>query len=289
MKKQYSRTVMPMLVVATALLTPPQAITGSLDSPAAHTDAGSAMYRTEDIYNRLQSGEAGVKRSGAFGESVTPPSEGGRSLNEIMSVAPKVDSTKGAIGSDVASGKTYWSVRTDSQWGLQSGTGIFTPAPVARSGQTTIYAAGDDGVRQKGVGVTAPRFIDNGNGTITDALTGLVWLKNANCFNAVAWSAALTAAQSLNSGECGLNDNSAEGDWRLPQVNELASLVDYGRASPALPLGHPFTSVQSNAYWSSTTLTTSTTSAMVVNFVAGSIDGPGKTVSNLAWPVRTGQ
>ncbi|NIO68243.1 MAG: DUF1566 domain-containing protein, partial [Anaerolineae bacterium] len=55
------------------------------------------------------------------------------------------------------------------------------------------------------------------------------------------------------SGECGLGDGSSEGDWRLPNVRELQSLIDYGRQTPALPSGHPFTGVQSSLYWSSTT------------------------------------
>src|SRR5215831_10404550 len=56
-----------------------------------------------------------------------------------------------------------------------------TRAPVPRTGQTTSYAAGDDGALQKGVAWPTPRFTDNNNGTITDNLTGLIWLKNANC------------------------------------------------------------------------------------------------------------
>src|SRR5262244_923009 len=55
------------------------------------------------------------------------------------------------------------------------------PAPVPRTGQTTSYAAGDDGALQKGVVLPTPRFTDNNNGTITDNLTRLIWLKKAKC------------------------------------------------------------------------------------------------------------
>ncbi len=55
-------------------------------------------------------------------------------------------------------------------------------APVPKTGQTTSYATGDDGILQKGVVWPIPRFKDNNNGTVTDNLTGLIWLKNANCF-----------------------------------------------------------------------------------------------------------
>jgi hypothetical protein len=47
-------------------------------------------------------------------------------------------------------------------------------------------------------------------------------------------------------------DGSVAGDWRLPNVKELESLIDFGWHSPALPVGHPFSVVQSY-YWSSTT------------------------------------
>ena len=162
---------------------------------------------------------------------------------------------------------------------------------MAKSGQTVTYASNDDGAKQKGVAWPTSRFTDNGNGTVTDTLTGLIGLKNANCVNSTAWSAALTAAATLNTGECGLTDSSAEGNWRLPQAEELSSLIDYGKFSPALPVGHPFSTVQSAAYWSSTTVSGTTSNAMTVHLGAGSIDSQTKTVSlsTYTWPVRGGQ
>ncbi len=62
----------------------------------------------------------------------------------------------------------------------------------------------------------------------TDNFTGLVWLKRANCFGEEL--DALTSAEVLARGQCGLNDGSKAGDWRLPNVNELESLVHAGRA-----------------------------------------------------------
>ncbi len=52
---------------------------------------------------------------------------------------------------------------------------------VLKTGQTTTFATGDDGDYQAGVPVPNPRFTDNGDGTVTDNLTGLTWLKNASC------------------------------------------------------------------------------------------------------------
>ena len=70
---------------------------------------------------------------------------------------------------------------TAGHW-AQTGTYNIYPAMLPKTGQTTSYAAGDDGALQKGVAWPNPRFTDNGNGTVTDNLTGLIWLKNANCF-----------------------------------------------------------------------------------------------------------
>src|SRR5262245_4364823 len=108
------------------------------------------------------------------------------------------------------------------------------PAPVPRTGQTTSYAARDDGALRKGVALPTPRFTDNNNGTITDNLTGLIWSKTANCFSNQTWELAMSAANGLHSGECGLTDGSIAGDWRLPNIKELFSLVDYEFHQPAL-------------------------------------------------------
>jgi hypothetical protein len=160
---------------------------------------------------------------------------------------------------------------------------------VPKTGQTASYATGDDGDLEKGVAWPPPRFTDNGNGAVTDNLTGLIWLKNANCFGARNWTQALSDANTLNSGECGLGDGSSEGDWRLPNVRELQSLIDYGRQTPALPSGHPFTGVQSSLYWSSTTHATNTSYAWGVYMRCGHVHWDYKMRTRYVWPVRGGQ
>ncbi len=159
-----------------------------------------------------------------------------------------------------------------------------------KTGQTTSYATGDDGATQRGVTWPNPRFTDNSNGTVTDNLTGLIWLKNANCFSNQTWAAALTSANTLSSGVCGLTDSSTAGQWRLPNRKELQSLVDRSRYNPALPTGHPFTGVQSNGYdWSSSSVAGNTNSAWVVNMSNGDVGINGKSYNYYVWPVRAGQ
>jgi Protein of unknown function (DUF1566) len=174
-------------------------------------------------------------------------------------------------------------------------------AGVPKTGQTTSFAAGDDGALEKGVASPNPRFTVNVNtandvggtggiagngicdgteicnGTVTDNLTGLIWLQNANCVGAPQWATAISDANSLAAGACGLSDGSVAGDWRLPNVRELQSLVDYGvLTNLVLPSGHPFTNFQASNYWSSTTFAFDSGFAWFVDFSNGFVFNVGK-------------
>jgi hypothetical protein len=169
-------------------------------------------------------------------------------------------------------------------------------APVPKTGQTQQYGAGDDGALQKGVPSPTPRFTDNGNGTVTDNLTGLIWMKNANVFGMRLWAEALMDANGLQAGYFGLTDGSKPGDWRLPNDRELHSLVDYGINSDgfALPPGHPFINVQASyddfkVYWSSTTYNKNNELAWFVNFYDGRTLARSKGTNCYVWCVRGGQ
>ena len=162
------------------------------------------------------------------------------------------------------------------------------------SGATINCAGtGQDGDKQVGTAWPSPRFTDKGNGTVTDNLTGLIWLKNANCFGSQTWASAMSSAAGLKSGSCGLTDGSVAGQWVLPNRKELLSLVDWSNSDPALPSGHPFTAVQSGTYsgyyWSSTTSSGGTDSAWFVLMSMGYMHNYYKTTSWYVWPVRIGQ
>ena len=125
-------------------------------------------------------------------------------------------------------------------------------AAVPQTGQTQSYASGDDGDLQLGVQWLDPRFTDNGDGTVTDHLTGLIWLKDADCFGKQSHGAAKRLAGELAHGQCGLSDGSASGDWHMPNLRELLSLIDYCNIEPALPSGHPFSIDSHDKIWTGT-------------------------------------
>ncbi len=168
--------------------------------------------------------------------------------------------------------------------------GSLAPAPVEKTGQGESHAKGDDGALKKGVAWPSPRFADNGDGTVTDNLTGLVWLKNANCDGKKMWANALSFCNSITSGSWEeLTDGSVAGDWRLPNIKELQSLIDYGQQSPVLPVGHPFVNLQSDWYWSGTTCVHYTGSAWTVRMSYGDVGSGGKVSGKFCvWPVRDG-
>ena len=175
------------------------------------------------------------------------------------------------------------------------------PAPVAKTGQTTAYATGDDGDLEKGVAAPTPRFTDNGNGTVTDRLTGLVWLKDGICVkfwgsdsatvNPRPWAQAVQSANLLAAGSCGLNDGSKAGDWRLPNRKELDTLIDLGQSNPALPEGWPLgDSVLGVFYWTSTTVAPPlSTNAWAFNVFNGLVFYTAKTDELHVRPVRGGK
>jgi hypothetical protein len=138
------------------------------------------------------------------------------------------------------------------------------------------------------------RWCDNGDGTVTDMTTGLVWLQDAawggtSAFwvNTVSGTNAHDRAAQLKSGIAYLSDGSVEGDWRLPTKTELYGLAN---GTEAVLAGSPraFTGVQSTTvYWSSTTNGSSTGNAWNVNLNTGTVVSGSKSNSSYVWPVRS--
>jgi hypothetical protein len=136
---------------------------------------------------------------------------------------------------------------------------------------------GQDGYYEEG---TAVSYTDNLDGTILDGATGLMWKKCSEGKTGVAcetgadttmtWTVALSACEADTTG--------GHTDWRLPNIRELLSIVDYGRASPAI---NPLFPSQPGFYWSSTTYQSpgGQSDAWVVSFNDGVAYYDGKTNS----------
>ncbi|SMP83164.1 Protein of unknown function [Desulfonatronum zhilinae] len=121
----------------------------------------------------------------------------------------------------------------------------------------------------------AQRFLDNGNGTVTDTVTGLMWTKDANPFGRLNWQDAMSRCSSFSI--------SGIGGWRLPSRDELVALYH------AIQGGHPFTGVQSSNYWSGTTDSDNTGFAWFVFMDGGYVGNVTKHSILHVWPVRAGQ
>jgi hypothetical protein len=161
-----------------------------------------------------------------------------------------------------------------------------------QTGQTSSWMTGDDGDTELGVVWPTPRFIDHGNGTVTDKLTNLMWLKDGDCLGSGIWQGeAYQAIDTLNINpwRLGCQDYTEQPyhDWRLPNVNELESLVHSGRNNTSTWLNSVgFTGVQQYHYWTSTTNVYSTLDAWCVGMWNGAVDPQGKRFTQRLWAVR---
>ena len=279
MKSYAQLSLVPVLLSSPLLL-----LAGDLDSTT--TPKSTLSYTLEDIYKRIDTGETATKST--FTEPSSAPGNMGHTLNEVYE---KANALMNKIG-------------------------------VPKTGQTKCYKfsdnteetcdasshKGQDGNYTKGASVS-PRFTDNSDCTVTDNLTGLTWLKKANCIQSdypsfdndftqngeVTWEHAFDFVIGINNGSYP-NCGASQTDWRLPNIKELQSLIDFAYFDPALSNaagdakwteGDAFSGVQTRFYWSSTTDADNTTNAWGVNLDDGHPDsGNLKNATYYVWPVR---
>jgi hypothetical protein len=128
-------------------------------------------------------------------------------------------------------------------------------------------------------------YIDNGNGTITDNITGLVWQKCSMGQNVLDCSGTASATTWVNAiSYCNNLELALQTDWRLPNINELKSLVDYNQVGSAI--NNLFLNTIAWYYWSSTSSAYNASSAWVVDFRYHNTIYPYKTDSNYVRCVR---
>ena len=121
-------------------------------------------------------------------------------------------------------------------------------------------------------------FVDNGDGTVTDHNTNLMWQQGENW--GMNWEAALTCCENLELAEYD--------DWRLPNVKELESITEETIYAPAIDTRY-FPGTHSTFYWSSSTDVGNTSFAWRVDFNDGYVPGINKSNSYYVRCVRVGQ
>ncbi len=107
-----------------------------------------------------------------------------------------------------------------SAFGVNHGTGHIKSYPAEAGGPMGNYVRV---VRGETYGVND--FVDNGDGTVTDLATGLMWSQDDNG-EALSWEEALAYAEGATL--------AGYDDWRLPNIKELQSIVDYSKSPNAV-------------------------------------------------------
>jgi hypothetical protein len=121
-------------------------------------------------------------------------------------------------------------------------------------------------------------LVDNSDGTVTDTNTGLMW-QQAEA-GVMTWEEALAYCETF--------ELAGHDDWRLPNINELQSIVEYEYNNPSIDTAL-FPGTNSGAYWSSTTYANTTGGAWTVNFDHGYVGGLDKFGGRNVRAVRAGQ
>ena len=151
-----------------------------------------------------------------------------------------------------------------------------------RTGLTTSYRTGDDGFHESGLDFD---YTNNGNGTITDNITGLMWISDpinnvGEPFDAtMPFTTALMNTSALS--------YAGHSDWRVPNFHELTTLLRFGGSTPFISDPTLFHVEGSTSYWTSTSHIHDDTRAWVIRFDRMSISHMGKSSQYWVRPVRT--
>jgi hypothetical protein len=221
----------------------------------------------------------------------------------VPSPGPTIDT--GFFSNTAASG--YWSSTTSkyvsgniidsiyNAWGVGFGNGYVANYDKSGSNYVRAVRGGQSGalgysvirsfdtmasVLSDDVSTATGGYADNGDGTVTDTSTVLMWQQQASS-STQTWEQALAYCEGLNLG--------GHTDWRLPTIKELRSLVDYSRYNPAINTTY-FPNALSSYYWSSTTYASNAYVAWGVYFFYGDDSvSSGKPSSKYVRAVRGGQ
>jgi hypothetical protein len=246
---------------------------GNAGTPGIGTD-------TEDFIKALND-----SHYGGYSDWRMPTFKELQSLVDYSKSNPAIDNT--SFPKMVSS--FYWSSTTfahytGSAWGVyfdngdsdNPGKDFFGYVCAVRGGQTESlgdFASGSFDSVSSGSMVDASSvagsYTDNdGDGTVTDNSSGLMWQKDTSYdTETMDWEQALAYCERLTLG--------GYKDWRLPTIKELQSLVDYSKSNPSIDTTS-FPNTVSSFYWSSTSDPQEKRSALGVEFYNGSFENNGK-------------
>jgi len=182
--------------------------------------------------------------------------------------------------------KSYWSSTSDNiaAWCMDFGLGF--------QGWNIFKFSKNYAMAVRG-GKIGNQFVDNGDGTVTDISSGLMWQKGSardggGNYKTCNWEEALKHSEDMVLG--------GYSDWRLPSIRELSSIIDYSRMNPAIDTTYfPDTAAShlpsEMVYWSSTTIDNLEDLAWVTSFYYGLIcfAPNGKKGTGYVRAVRGGQ
>jgi len=214
---------------------------------------GSSLVWTSSIDDEIGTGESFTKNDLSAG---------------THTITFTATDSEGVTGSDSVS------VTVESESSSSQG---WTMLDLPDTGQTQSYT--DTFGEDSDYTINPPSYTDNGDGTVMDNVTSLMWQQEADDTQRT-WAEACTYCDDLSLG--GFND------WRLPSKKELLSIVDCGSDNPSIDTTY-FSGTNSSYYWSSTTDADDTSDACFVNFSAGSVNSYLKSDSNYVRCVRGGQ
>ena len=151
----------------------------------------------------------------------------------------------------------YWTSTTyaysnGDAWRMEFGSGVTEGKSKSNNYYVRAVRAGQSGASNT--------FVDNNDGTVTDTATGLMWQKITQAGPPKSWESAIADCESLSLAN--------HDDWRLPNRNELLSLVDFSKYNASIdPSFFPGTVL--SYYWTSTTCAAVNSYAWLVYFVHG--------------------
>lgn len=252
---------------------------GSLTPPGA---PAKTMKSLSDLYELINTG---ANAPSTVFDTPGTVSSTMNSLNDIYDLmAGKIEDIDAAT---ILTGTIIFGVEGEAIEGssfpstpLQTTLGTSNYCTDATGAVISCIGTGQDGEFNAG---QPHNYTDNSDGTVTDNATGLMWQKcNVGLSGADCATGTVTLQASWTAALATCNDLSLAGhtDWKLPNINELSSIINFQYANPAIDIT-TFPNFSSTYYWSSSTLMSNKASALIVGFQSGIPTSFVKTNPNL--------